>query len=68
VINTPGHTPGHISLYHKPSKTLIAGDAMRVMDGQLLGPAPEQTLDVDTAIKSFIVHERPQTELNRGVE
>jgi glyoxylase-like metal-dependent hydrolase (beta-lactamase superfamily II) len=53
VINTPGHTPGHISLYHKPSKTLIAGDAMRVMDGQLLGPDLGATLDVETAIKSL---------------
>ncbi len=28
VIHTPGHTPGHICLYHKESKTLIAGDAL----------------------------------------
>ncbi|SFJ67247.1 MBL fold metallo-hydrolase [Thermoflavimicrobium dichotomicum] len=53
VIHTPGHTPGHICLYHKPSKTLIAGDAMRVKDGQLLGPDPQATLDMDTAIKSL---------------
>jgi glyoxylase-like metal-dependent hydrolase (beta-lactamase superfamily II) len=53
VINTPGHTPGHISLYHKPSKVLIAGDAMRVVDGQLFGPAPEYTLDMDTALLSL---------------
>jgi len=53
VINTPGHTPGHICLYHKPSKTLIAGDAMTVIDGQLLGPNPEATLDMDTAVKSL---------------
>lgn len=53
VVNTPGHTPGHISLYHKPSKTLIAGDAMIVSDGQLLGPAPEYTLDLPTAIQSL---------------
>jgi glyoxylase-like metal-dependent hydrolase (beta-lactamase superfamily II) len=38
VIETPGHTPGHISLYHKPSKTLIAGDALQVIDGKLTGP------------------------------
>ena len=38
VIHTPGHTPGHICLYHKPSKTLIAGDTMNVIDGKLIGP------------------------------
>jgi Metallo-beta-lactamase superfamily len=34
----PGHTPGHICLYHKETKTLIVGDAMNVIDGQLIGP------------------------------
>ena len=38
VIHTPGHTPGHICLYHKQSMTLIVGDAMNVVDGQLTGP------------------------------
>lgn len=53
VINTPGHTPGHISLYHKGSKTLIAGDALRVEEGQLLGPDPKATIDINAAIKSL---------------
>jgi len=35
VIATPGHIPGHLCLYHQPSKTLIAGDALTVVDGQL---------------------------------
>jgi glyoxylase-like metal-dependent hydrolase (beta-lactamase superfamily II) len=30
VIATPGHTPGHICLYHRGTRTLIAGDALRV--------------------------------------
>jgi len=30
VIHTPGHTPGHICLYHKESKTLIVGDGLNV--------------------------------------
>ena len=38
VIHTPGHTPGHVCLYHKESKTIIAGDAMNIIDGQLTGP------------------------------
>jgi len=39
IIHTPGHTPGHICLYHKPSKTLIAGDLLFVERGKL-SPAP----------------------------
>jgi glyoxylase-like metal-dependent hydrolase (beta-lactamase superfamily II) len=36
VVHTPGHTMGHICLYHKPSKTLIAGDALNVEEGMLV--------------------------------
>lgn len=53
VIHTPGHTPGHISLYHMRSKTLIAGDAMNVVDGHLTGPTPQYTYDMGTASKSL---------------
>jgi glyoxylase-like metal-dependent hydrolase (beta-lactamase superfamily II) len=53
VISTPGHTPGHISLYHKQSKTLIAGDAIFIVDGQLIGPNPQYTLDMNLAKKSL---------------
>jgi glyoxylase-like metal-dependent hydrolase (beta-lactamase superfamily II) len=53
IINTPGHTPGHISLYHQPSKTLIAGDALIVGNGQLLPSDPRYTHDMDEAIKSI---------------
>lgn len=35
VVYTPGHTPGHICLYHKRSKTLIAGDMLNVESGVL---------------------------------
>lgn len=52
VIATPGHTPGHISLYHVPTKTLIAADALRVVDGRLCGPDPDQTLDMGRAMES----------------
>lgn len=53
VIDTPGHTPGHISLYHRPSKTLIAADAMVVADGQLYGPTPEHAYDIEMARRSL---------------
>lgn len=40
VLYTPGHTPGHICLYIRESRTLIAGDMLNVTDGKLL-PAPD---------------------------
>ncbi|MCS7464969.1 MBL fold metallo-hydrolase [Paenibacillus doosanensis] len=53
VIATPGHTPGHISLYHEASRTLIAGDALKVTDGSLQGPAPQETLNMEQALQSL---------------
>jgi glyoxylase-like metal-dependent hydrolase (beta-lactamase superfamily II) len=53
VISTPGHTPGHISLYLERSKTLIAGDALTAEGGHLNGPNPSVTLDMHTAIQSI---------------
>ncbi|MGG1312628.1 MBL fold metallo-hydrolase [Cohnella laeviribosi] len=53
VIHTPGHTPGHICLYHRRSKTLIAGDAMIVNGGRLLGPNPAVTPDMNSALRSL---------------
>ncbi|WP_338594950.1 MBL fold metallo-hydrolase [Paenibacillus sp. Y5S-9] len=49
VIHTPGHTPGHISLYLMGSKTLIAGDSMYSVDGRLGGIHEPTTLDIETA-------------------
>jgi glyoxylase-like metal-dependent hydrolase (beta-lactamase superfamily II) len=43
VVHTPGHTMGHLCIYHKLSKILIAGDALNVEDG-LLVRAPVFTL------------------------
>ncbi|MGG3279885.1 MBL fold metallo-hydrolase [Paenibacillus solani] len=53
VIHTPGHTPGHTSLYHIPSKTLIAGDALNVVEGRLVGPNPATTYDLVLAKSSL---------------
>lgn len=55
VIHTPGHTPGHICIYHEKSKTLIAGDAMNLIDGKLVGPNLEILTEDEakTAIKSL---------------
>jgi glyoxylase-like metal-dependent hydrolase (beta-lactamase superfamily II) len=53
VFSTPGHTPGHISLYLERSKVLIAGDALRAERGTLNGPNPSMTLEMRTAIQSI---------------
>ena len=53
VIHTPGHMPGHIRLYVKPAKVLVAGDALNVEDGRLIGPRPQYTANMDTALRSL---------------
>src|ERR687889_1377527 len=52
VIFTPGHTPGHLSLYLEQPKVLIAGDALTAEGGRLNGPNPPLTLDMDEAVQS----------------
>ncbi|HDX9579837.1 TPA: MBL fold metallo-hydrolase [Bacillus pseudomycoides] len=47
------HTPGHISLYVKNSKTLVAGDAMIYVDGSLQGPVQRTTLNMNEALTSL---------------
>lgn len=53
IIYTPGHTPGHISLYLHSSKTLITGDALVATNGVLQGPNPQATPDMETALQSI---------------
>lgn len=53
VIHTPGHTPGHTSFYDIASKTLFAADAMIVENGELQGPNPMFTLDMEQATESL---------------
>ena len=48
VIHTPGHTPGHLCLYHPESRTLIAADALTVAEGKLARPNP--TVDADRTL------------------
>lgn len=52
IIYTPGHTLGHMSLYHIQSRTLISGDALNIDNGRLTGPNPKYTYDMDAAFKS----------------
>jgi glyoxylase-like metal-dependent hydrolase (beta-lactamase superfamily II) len=52
IVATPGHSPGHASLYLERSKTLITGDAMVSADGELSGPSEGATPDMPTALES----------------
>jgi glyoxylase-like metal-dependent hydrolase (beta-lactamase superfamily II) len=52
VIFTPGHTPGHISLYLERPKVLITGDALTAEGGSLKGPNQAMTPDMQTAAQS----------------
>ena len=49
IIFTPGHTPGHISLYLERSRTLISGDALTSAEGTLAGPRERVTPDLAQA-------------------
>lgn len=53
IVHTPGHTPGHISLYLPDSKTLIAGDAVVIEQGKLGIANPQYTLDLDEAVRTI---------------
>lgn len=53
VVKTPGHMPGHISIYVEPMKTLISGDFLVCNDG-VLGIADEKfVLDKEEEINSL---------------
>ena len=54
VIETPGHTGGHVSYYHRPSKSLFAGDALAVISGRLRFMARPVTEDLEKARASMI--------------
>ncbi|MGA9761031.1 MAG: MBL fold metallo-hydrolase [Gaiellaceae bacterium] len=53
VVHTPGHTPGHICLYLERTKTLVAGDALNVVEGRLTGPNPQSAADIAQARRSL---------------
>jgi glyoxylase-like metal-dependent hydrolase (beta-lactamase superfamily II) len=53
VVFTPGHTLGHICLYHYDTKTLIAGDALNLDQDKLVGANPEYTHDTLLAAASL---------------
>lgn len=53
VVATPGHTPGHLSLYLPRERTVITGDAMTVHNGKPAVANPQFALDPDEAKASL---------------
>lgn len=49
VIETPGHTPGHISVLDPRSGVLVAGDALNGADGGVVGANPDFSEDMALA-------------------
>lgn len=52
IVATPGHMPGHISLYLRQHRTIIAGDALVAVNGRLRVANPHYALDIDAARRS----------------
>lgn len=53
VLQTPGHTPGHLSLWMEKENLVITGDAMVVEKGKPAVANPQFALDLQEAEKSF---------------
>ncbi|SPF36394.1 Beta-lactamase domain protein (fragment) [Candidatus Desulfosporosinus infrequens] len=53
IVYTPGHTPGHICLYIKHHKILIAGDALQVQGGVLIQAPQASNFDTNLSMSSL---------------
>jgi len=54
IIETPGHTAGHISVLDPVAGILVAGDALNGADGGVVGPNPQFSPDMDLANASVV--------------
>ncbi|MEF8853821.1 MAG: MBL fold metallo-hydrolase [Haloarculaceae archaeon] len=52
VVFTPGHAPGHVSLYFPEKRLLVAADALTADEDGLQGPSERFTLDMAGAAES----------------
>lgn len=52
-IPTPGHTPGHVCLFHRQDGALISGDALIVENGQPILPAEKLSENPSRARESL---------------
>lgn len=62
VVATPGHTPGHVSLLHEPTRTLITGDALFNVRQLRYAPRP---LCTDFRLNERTVHVLGELEYDR---
>lgn len=53
IVETPGHTPGHISIRSLDNEFMITGDAAIVHEHKLMIANPEYCLDPAAANRSF---------------
>ena len=53
VVETPGHTPGHLAVWEPQSRTLFSGDALAVVDGDIRRMARPVTPEVQDAERSM---------------
>ncbi len=53
IVESTGHTPGHISVYVKSARTLITGDAIALENGKPVIANPQFTLDLKGAEASL---------------
>ena len=52
IIETPGHTPGSISVYDSIAGILVVGDAMNGTGSGVAGANPNFSTDMDQAAES----------------
>ena len=53
IVHTPGHMPGHIALFLQTSRIMVCGDAANINDGEIAGPNPAFTSDIETGMLSL---------------
>lgn len=53
VVATPGHTPGHLSLFLEEASVVITGDAIALEEGVPVIANPQFTLNLDQAKQSM---------------
>ena len=55
VVATPGHTEGHVSFFHLPSRNLFAGDALAIKGGAICFMSRPVTPNLATSWESMRV-------------
>jgi len=53
IVHTPGHTPGHIALFLRQGRIMVAGDAANIENGRIAGPNPQHTQDMAQGMESL---------------